>query len=86
MLPLFKNTFYDKYRNINLFPFRQVEALKLPPEDGYPPCPNELPRGLGPTDSWPIAVLTKPFSTSVFKVLIWILATTTKICTRGLST
>ena len=25
----------------------------------------------------------EPFSTSVFKVLIWILATTTKICTRG---
>ena len=44
---------------------------------------TELPYILGPTNSWPIAVLTKPFSTSVFKVLIWILATTTKICTKG---
>ena len=28
----------------------------------------------------------EPFSTSAFKVLIWIFATTTKICTRGRST
>ena len=28
----------------------------------------------------------EPFSTSAFKVLIWIFATTTKICTRGSST
>ena len=28
----------------------------------------------------------EPFSTSVFKVLVWIFATTTKICTRGGST
>jgi len=28
----------------------------------------------------------EPFPTSVFKVLIWIFATTTKICTRGCST
>ena len=28
----------------------------------------------------------EPFSTSVFKVLIWIFATTTKICTKGCST
>ena len=33
------------------------------------PCPN--------------AVHMKPFSTSVFKILIWIIATTTKICTRN---
>ena len=37
---------------------------------------------LGPTNPRPIAVLAEPFPTSVFKVLIWIFATTTKICTR----
>jgi hypothetical protein len=44
---------------------------------------TELPYLLGPTNPCPIAVHTEPFSASVFKVLIWILATTTKICTRG---
>ena len=38
---------------------------------------------LGSTNPCPIAVHMEPFSTSVFKVLIWIFATTTKICTRG---
>ena len=38
---------------------------------------------LGSTNSRPIAVHVKPFSTSVFKVLIWIFATATKICTKG---
>ena len=38
---------------------------------------------LGPTDPCSTAVHMEPCSTSVFKVLIWILATTTKICTRG---
>jgi len=28
----------------------------------------------------------EPFSTSAFKALVWIFATTTKICTRGGST
>ena len=37
--------------------------------------------GLGNPRS--IAVLVEPFSTSVFKVLIWIFATATKICTKG---
>ena len=32
------------------------------------------------------AVHMEPFSTSAFKVLVWIFATTTKICTRGGST
>ena len=41
---------------------------------------------LGPTDPCPIAVHMEPFSTSVFKVLVWIFATTTKICARGGST
>ena len=44
---------------------------------------TELPYLSGSTNSCPIAVHTKPFSTSVFKVLIWILATTTKIRTKG---
>ena len=38
---------------------------------------------LGSTHPRPIAVHGEPFSTSVFKVLVWIFATTTKICTRG---
>ncbi len=37
---------------------------------------------LGSTHPCPIDVHMEPFSTSVFKVLIWIFATTTKICTR----
>ena len=41
---------------------------------------------LGPSHPWPIAVLMETFSTSAFKVLIWIIATTTKICTGRLST
>ena len=41
---------------------------------------------LGSTDPQPIAVHVEPFSTSVFKVLTWIFATTTKICTRDNST
>ena len=47
---------------------------------------NELPDRLGPPDPRSTAVHTEPFSTSVFKVLTWIFATTTKICTRGGST
>ena len=35
------------------------------------------------TNPYPTAVLMESFSTSIFKVLIWIFATTTKICTRG---
>ena len=31
-------------------------------------------------------IAMEPFSTSVFKVHIWIFATTTKICTKGIST
>ena len=47
---------------------------------------KELPNNLGPSHPWPIAVLMETFSTSAFKVLIWIIATTTKICTRRCST
>ena len=40
----------------------------------------------GPTDPCPTAVHMEPFSTSAYKVLICILATTTKICSEGGST
>ena len=38
---------------------------------------------LWPANPCPSTVHMKPFSTSVFKVFIWIIATTTKICTRS---
>ena len=41
---------------------------------------------LGATHPCPIAVHTEPFSTSVFKGHTWIVATSTKICTRHRST
>jgi len=37
---------------------------------------------LGPTILRTIAVSAKPFSTTVFKILAWTFATTTKICTK----
>ena len=46
---------------------------------------KEFPNALGPSHPWPIAVLMETFSTSAFKVLIWIIATTTKICTKRCS-
>ena len=64
-------------RNINLIPFRlRRETLRL----------KRFRLALGSSNPWPIAVLMEPFSTSAFKVLIWIIATTTKICTRNSST
>ena len=51
-----------------------------------PSFETEFPYPLGSTNPYPTAVHMEPFSTSVFKVLIWIFATTTKICTRGRST
>jgi len=50
------------------------------------PFRTEFSDLLGPTDPCPTAVHMEPFSTSVYKVLICILATTTKICTEGGST
>ena len=44
---------------------------------------TELPYLLGSTNPCPTAVHMEHFSISVFKVLIWIFATTTMICTRG---
>ena len=50
------------------------------------PFGTGFPYLLGPTDPCSSAVHMEPFSTSAFKVLVWIFATTTKICTRGGST
>ena len=47
---------------------------------------TEFPHLLGSTNPHPTAVHMEPFPTSVFKVLIWIFATITKICTKGRST
>ena len=47
---------------------------------------SELTDRLGPTDPCSTAVHMEPFSTSVYKVLTCILATTTKICSCGRST
>jgi hypothetical protein len=41
---------------------------------------------LGSTNSRASAVLEKPFSASALRVLAWVVATTTKICTTGRST
>ena len=73
-----------KLRDINLIPFR-IRTRNLFFNFYLHSYVTELPYILGPTNPWPIAVLMEPFSTSVFKVLIWILATTTKICTRECS-
>jgi len=40
------------------------------------------PCNQGLTNSWSTSVRMKPCPTSIFKVLIWILATTTKICNK----
>jgi len=44
-------------------------------------CETEFSYLLGPTNPCPTTVDREPFSSSVFKVPIWIFATTTKICT-----
>ena len=66
-------------RNINPIPFWQLRR------EAVLHC-KDLPYALGSSNPWPIAVLMEPFPTSVFKVLIWIFATTTKICTIRRST
>lgn len=64
-------------RNINLIPFR------LRDESSHF---MRFRIALGSSNPWPNTVPMEPFSTSTFKVLIWIIATTTKICTRHSST
>ncbi len=65
----------DLFRNINRIPFRGAASQRR--------TFTELTSLLGSTNPGPTAVHLEPFPTSVFKVLIWIFATTTKICTRG---
>jgi hypothetical protein len=64
------------FRNLNRIPFRWVAWIIMH-------FKTELPYLLGSTNPCPTAVSMEPFSTSVFKVLTWIFATSTKICTRG---
>jgi len=54
----------------------------LRPIDRFAPAGGDL----GSTNSRASAVLEKPFSASALRVLAWVVATTTKICTTGRST
>jgi len=84
-------------RNINLIPFQKKTDSKKKKEKkkkhiATPPpflslsirCPFKLclTNSLGSTNSRTISVHVRPFSTSAQKILIFVLATTTKICTR----
>ncbi len=51
-----------------------------------PPFWTAFAHPLRPTDPCSTPVHMEPFSYSAFKALVWIFATTTKICTRGGST
>ena len=62
------------------------ERRRRPRASCLSPFRTEFSDLSGPTDPCPTAVHMEPFSTSVYKVLICILATTTKICTAGGST
>jgi hypothetical protein len=52
-------------------------------------CPSDrsakLIDTLGSTDSGSIDVHLKPFSTSILRSLVWVIATVTKICTKDRS-
>jgi len=65
-----------KCRNINLLPFRL---------SGKIPVALQLSWALGTTNPSPITVHSEPFYASTFKILTWIFATTTEICTIGRS-
>lgn len=71
-------THHDKtflrFRNMNRIPFlgQNLNDFDL----------RLLPSRLGPTNWQQNAFTVKPFSTSVFRLFIWILTTTSKICTR----
>jgi len=66
------------FRNVNRIPFR-YPFLFVAKKKYFQ---KEFSYLLGSTHPCSIAVHMEPFSTSVFKVLIWIVATATKICTR----
>ena len=66
-----------QYRNFNRSPFRVEGMFKT-----YS-FQKVLSQHLGATYPCPTTVHMESFSTSVFKCRIWIIATTTKICTSG---
>ena len=66
-----------QYRNLNRSPFR-VKGMFKPYS-----FQKVLSQHLGATYPCPITVHMETFSTSVFKCRIWIVATTTKICTSS---
>jgi len=67
-------------RILTRFPFGNRAELKI-----LSSLITALADALGPTYPQANAVRVEPFSTSVFKDLTWIFATTTKICTNGSS-
>ena len=78
-------------QNVKLTSLSRTEAGFSGDPEGPVPSPffvwyEAFAHRLGPTDSWPSAVRTKACSTSVFRSLTGIFATTTKICTGVRST
>ena len=69
--------------NINQIPFR-TDVWSLINKTTH--LLRAFASGLGATHPCPIAVHKEPFSTSVFKGYTWIVATSTKICTKHRST
>jgi len=81
---------FTRFRNFNLIPFRlrrrcvyEWIIFKHNHLINSPSFYQLFVYILGPTYSCWNTLHTKPFSTSVFIDLIWIFATTTKICTKG---
>ena len=81
-----------RYRLLSGFKFcifktNSLSTIGQPDEEQLLTTPIDLFTRLiyasGSTNSRSNAVLAKPFPTSTFKVLTWIFATTTKICTKG---
>ena len=72
------------YWNINQFPFRFYNIGMF--FQWSFPFITDFSYLLGSIHPQPNAVHVEPFSTSVFKNLTWIFATTTKICTNIYST
>ena len=66
------------YRNFNLFPFQQTGIYSISTYFLI----DQFGLALRSTYSMLIAIALKTFLTSAVKVLIWLIATTTKICTN----
>lgn len=80
VLPL-KNQTSLRCRNMNRLPFLGRKHNFLEKKNRFLDL-RHLPSRLGPTNWQQNAFTVKPFSTSVFRLFIWILTTTSKICTR----